>query len=151
MFRTKYVPSFLEEKEALNLYAYLRDNISWQDGIKSRNGFTRKAKILEVGDCERVDAVVFDAIENMLCGEYILLGMYLNYYENGNMYTPNHSHKGQHQIVISLGETRTLNIGKKSYPLHNGDLIMFGSSVHGVPKENTQEGRISIAIFLQPI
>ena len=67
------------------------------------------------------------------------------------MYTPNHSHKGSHQLVISLGGKRTLTIGKKKFPMKNGDAIIFGGSTHGIPKEpNAQEGRISIATFMIP-
>ena len=32
--------------------------------------------------------------------------------------------------------------------MKNGDAIIFGSGVHGVPKELTSEGRISIAFFI---
>ena len=60
------------------------------------------------------------------------------------MYTPNHSHKGTHQLVISLGETRTLSVAKNEFRMENGDSILFGSSVHGVPREeNVTKGRIS--------
>ena len=55
----------------------------------------------------------------------------------------------QCQVVISLGATRTLIIGKKTFSLNNGDVIIFGSSTHGVPKEPTiTNGRISIATFM---
>ena len=149
---TKHVPSFLDEKEATELYNYLRDTVQWEDGIRSRHGFTRKAKPLQIGDVPRVDQVVFDAINNVCEKDYVLLGIYLNYYEDGKMYTPNHTHKGQHQIVLSLGATRTLNVGKKAFELRNGDLITFGSSIHGIPKDDTvQKGRISIATFMMPM
>ena len=54
-------------------------------------------------------------------------------------------------MVISLGATRTLNVGKTAYQMHSGDLIMFGSDEHGVPREpQVLEGRISIATFMVP-
>jgi hypothetical protein len=81
---------------------------------------------------------------------YLIQGIYLNYYENGDHHTPNHSHKGTHQLVISLGQTRTLNVGGKDYSMENGDAIIFGGSVHGVPKDNSVNGRISIATFMVP-
>lgn len=66
------------------------------------------------------------------------------------MYTPNHSHRGTHQLVLSLGGERTLNVGKTEYVMRGGDAIIFGSSVHGVKKEPGAEPRISIATFMVP-
>lgn len=65
------------------------------------------------------------------------------------MYTPNHTHPGTTQLIISLGCTRILNIGKKSYQMNSGDACIFGSSVHGVPKDDSKDGRISIAVFMK--
>jgi len=39
-------------------------------------------------------------------------------------------------------------VGKKNYTLSNGDMCVFGSSVHGVPKDSSTQGRISIALFI---
>jgi len=39
--------------------------------------------------------------------------------------------------------------GKKDYVMENGDAII-GSSSHGVPKDNSINGRISIVTFLVP-
>jgi hypothetical protein len=79
--------------------------------------------------------------------------IYLNYYENGEIWTtdhPNHSHSGTHQLVISLGCPRTLQVTKKDYRMENGDAILFGSAIHGVPKEvNVKEERIGIATFMR--
>ncbi len=74
--------------------------------------------------------------------------VYLNYYKDNTNWTPNHTHPGTCQIIISLGGTRTLNIAKKSYAMNNGDVAIFGGSIRGVPREEQQvEPRISIAIF----
>ena len=35
------------------------------------------------------------------------------------MWTPNHNHKGTHQLIISLGGTRTLNVAKKGFKMKN--------------------------------
>ena len=74
----------------------------------------------------------------------------MNDYENGDMWTPNHTHKDTHQLVISLGAERNLVVRNKKYKMKNGSAIIFGSAVHGVPKCNVEEGRISIAAFLIP-
>ena len=76
-----------------------------------------------------------------------LYGCYLNYYKDGTHYTPNHSHKGTTQIVISLGGTRSFVLGKKTFNVKNGDVAIFGSAIHGVPKQENAEPRISIAVF----
>ena len=150
--QTRYVKGFLPPEEATTLYDYLIKTIEWNDGVKSkRTGFTRKAKAIYLQEDEKIDRVVLEAIDNLCIGKYALLGMYLNYYANGDMYTPSHSHPKQHQIVISLGATRKLVVGKKTYEMSNGDVIMFGASTHSVPKQpDITQGRISIATFMMP-
>nr|QBK84892.1 MAG: alkylated DNA repair dioxygenase [Pithovirus LCDPAC02] len=148
---TTFKENIISTNFATDLYEYLRDNITWEDGIKSRKGFTRKAKSLSMCDNPRIDSVIITALHELIKQEYAVLGIYLNYYRNGEMWTPNHSHKGTHQLVISLGATRTLNIAKKSYEMTNGSAIIFGSSTHGVPKDKSINGRISIATFMKPI
>ena len=66
------------------------------------------------------------------------------------METPSHKHDGQTQIILSLGTTRTLIINSKKYDSNNGDIFIFGSQIHSIPKEhNITDGRISIALFTQ--
>ncbi len=75
--------------------------------------------------------------------------VYVNYYRDGNDFCPTHRHKGTEQIIISLGATRRLHVGKRYFELDDGDVIVFGSSNHGVPQESgVTEGRISIAVFV---
>lgn len=150
---TQYFPKLLDANMATTAYEYFRDNIQWENGIKSRSGFTRKAKSLSLTDDVMVEEILMTAMNKMQLNQnYALLGVYLNYYQDGNMYTPNHSHKGTHQIVVSLGATRTLTVGAKKYNMANGDVIIFGSSIHGIPKQpEIKEGRISIATFMKPM
>ena len=73
----------------------------------------------------------------------------LRYYRDGNDWTPNHTHKDTTQVIISLGTTRALTVGAKSYNMARGDVAMFGSSLHGVAKDTAVlDGRISIALFI---
>lgn len=37
---------------------------------------------------------------------YFIESMYLNFYENGEMWAPNHIHEDTHQMIISLGERK---------------------------------------------
>jgi len=131
-------------------YEYLKHNIQWEDGVRSKNGFTRKAKSIEPGTIPELDQIVSLALSKLTKQNYLILGLYINYYENGIMYTPAHSHPKTHQLVISFGATRSLVVGKKTYQMDNGSAIIFGSSTHSVPKSDIKEGRISIATFMIP-
>jgi hypothetical protein len=150
---TTHYPGLVAKDYADSLYIHLRDNTQWIDGIKSVKGFTRKAKPLCMGDDDSVDYIintVCTAVKKH-CDGYTLEGIYLNYYRDGNDWTPSHNHPGQRQIIISLGATRTLIVGKKAYLQGSGDVTVFGSSNHEVPKElDIKEGRISIALFFTP-
>jgi hypothetical protein len=149
--KTTYYKNIVEEKVADSLYDYFSKNIDWEEGVKSKKGFTRLAKSISLEEYPELAKIVY-SILNRQKNKYIIFGLYLNYYANGEMWTPNHTHKGTHQLVISLGGTRTLTVGKKEFRMENGDAVIFGSSVHGVPKENNVEkGRISIATFMMPI
>jgi len=147
--RTMHYPNAISGNAALALYNHLKDTIVWDDGIPSKHGFTRKAKALNIIQDDFIAPIIQSAINICDITHLQLVGCYLNYYRNGNDYTPNHSHKDTVQVIISLGETRTLMVGKKAYTVNNGDVTIFGSSVHGVPKDVAcVNGRISIALFL---
>lgn len=150
--KTIYVENFIDEKTASNIYDYLANNTEWENGIPSKHGFTRLAK--NMGDLDsfpfEIQAIIKSAIAKYYSTTVDLLGIYMNYYKDGSHFTPNHSHQGTDQLVLSFGATRTLTVGKKSFKLGNGDLILFGSSIHGIPKDpNVSTGRISIATFMK--
>jgi hypothetical protein len=147
---TQYYPQFIDSNRSIAMYEHFKDNIKWVDGIRSKNGFTRKAISTTLGKDSALDMIIHDVFQKIGIVEFGLHGIYMNYYRNGEDYTPNHSHIGMKQLIISLGATRTLTIGSKSYSMNNGDVIIFGSSIHGVPKEShCKDGRISIALFLE--
>jgi hypothetical protein len=147
---TQHIPGLLSSDRGVALYEYFRENIEWEDGVRSKSGETRKAKAMAMGLDDVLDAVIVETMALMNMNQIGIFGIYLNYYRNGIDYTPNHSHPGMKQVIISLGAPRTLNVGTKSYIMGNGDVIIFGSATHGVPKDpNCTEGRISIALFLQ--
>ncbi len=149
---TRHLPHLLPSDEALALYYYLEEVVTWEAGVPSRKGPTRLAKRVEIDQYPEITRVVRLALARLYPekNQVGVHGVYLNYYRDGNMWTPNHSHKGTAQLIISLGATRVLKVGKRDYPLENGDVIVFGSAVHGVPTQpEVREGRISIAVFLQ--
>jgi hypothetical protein len=148
-FKTDIIPS----DEATAMFFHLSHNIEWVQGITTRSGdFTRFGKTINLDDHPEILRIIIQAVKLLQPEEKMvaIYGAYLNYYKDGDMWTPNHSHHGTAQLVISLGATRTLIVGKKEYKMTNGSAIIFGSSIHGVPKEpSIKEGRISIAVFLQ--
>jgi hypothetical protein len=152
--RTVFVKECLDREICLETFTLLKDHPpfgQWDEGPYSinirKNQPTRKAKAIDYGAIPMVKLLIDQALEK-LDGIWFVNGVYLNYYRDGNDWTPNHSHKDTCQMIISLGGTRTLSVGKKPYPMSNGDVILFGHGMHGVPKEDTQEARISIAVFM---
>lgn len=152
--KTTLVQDVIPSKEATELYYHLKKTIEWEEGVRSKKGFTRLAKAINPIEYPELMVTILDVMKQIpvLCNSnYVVLGVYLNYYRDGSMWTPNHSHPKQHQLVISLGATRTLTVGKKEYAMTNGSAVAFGSSIHGVPKdEHVTRGRISIAVFMIP-
>ena len=149
---TKYFPTILTNTEATNLFHCLKNNIKWENGIKS----TRLAKSIALSDESEcgilVRWAVVEALSRAGLSGYLIHGVYLNYYRNGDDHTPKHKHKDTTQLVISLNDTngdRTLTIGNQKYRTNNGDAIIFGDDLHGIPRESNRQGRISIATFMQ--
>lgn len=156
--KTQHHKSLIEEKEATELFNLFKDGIDFEKGIKDKhNKETRPARDLETlfeddPVVKPFEKMLFGVLDKLKMPNMIIVGQYMNYYKNGNNYAPTHSHKDMTQIIISLGATRTLEIGKKKYKSKNGDVFVFGSSMHGVPKEpEIKEGRISIALFCKMV
>jgi hypothetical protein len=156
--KTIHSSGLIDKDVSKDLYKVLRDNIPWEDGIPSKNGFTRKAYSISVVDfvslLEHVDmSGVWVTLQDFILQNSVRTkcsSIYLNYYQDGEMYTPNHTHRLSSQCVLSLGCPRTLNVGENTFEMKSGDAIIFGSSVHGVKKQSeVKKGRISIAVFLQ--
>ena len=150
--KTVFKKGVINVQRATNLYNTLIYDIEWEEGIRSKSGFTRMAKPLGYGQIPEIDSIINVALSSLTDTQYRIEGIYLNYYENGSSWTPSHTHKGTHQLVVSLGATRTLQINKNNFVMENGDAIIFGSSAHGIHKDPTvTEGRISIATFMVPV
>lgn len=154
---TKVHKSFIQPELATFYYQLLASTIPWVSGVKSKNGFTRLAypiqEIYDTGLLPDTADILYQIITAVLQQLNIPVTAYqyayINWYQQGNHYTPNHSHSGQRQVVISLGATRTFHLGGKDFPIENGDVIIFGSASHGIPREpQVKDGRISIALFL---
>lgn len=145
----------IPDDQAKELFTFLKEAIPWGLGVPSRRhaGITRLAYPLEYRDLKSLcSAPVISKIESAISEHSIrkeIAGVYLNYYRNGNDWTPNHTHPGSSQLVLSLGTIRKFAYGKKEFNVFNGDILLFGSGLHGVPKDDSvEDGRISIALFL---
>ena len=148
---TQYHKELLPSDLCTVAYEELRDTVQWIEGVRSKKGFTRLARPLEYGENPTVDALIQLTMQK-LATSITLLGIYVNYYKDGTHWTPNHTHPGTKQIIVSLGATRTLCVGKKDYQMGNGDVAVFGSATHGIAKEpDVAEGRISIALVIAKI
>ena len=85
---TKYHTSLLDGNKCSKAYVNLRDNISWEEGIRSRSGFTRLAKALNIGENKLVDELLTEILNKLsLEGKYNIFGIYLNYYGWNLLYT----------------------------------------------------------------
>jgi hypothetical protein len=146
------IKGVLDSDEATAWYLYLKENIEWEEGVKTRFGVkTRLAYSVRENEYPEIIQLI-QKVLNKVCtikSKISIYGVYLNYYLNGTMYTPNHSHAGTVQLVISLGATRTFVLGSKESKIENGDVAIFGSTIHGVKKDSViKDGRISIACFI---
>ena len=150
--KTTFKADVFDPDYAFACYYDLVEKLPWVDGVPSKSGKTRKAHSCQFGQDNTIDNLIVNALTKLTTQKYLILGVYVNYYADGSMWTPGHSHAGSHQLVISLGATRTLNVAKQSFQMTSGSAILFGSAHHGVPKEgHVFEGRISIATFMKPI
>ena len=151
---TSYHPQFFTQEESTDLYNKLKSRLLWKDGIYSSKAkcTTRKAHTMDAIPETIEEAEIHSFIARAFTSVGIdkgISGIYVNYYRNGNDWAPAHSHPGHTQLVISLGAERELKVGKKTYSMSNGDIIIFGSSIHEVVRDSTiTEGRISIAVFI---
>lgn len=148
---TKLHEGVIDSDLATSLYLLMKDSLPWKEGVRSKSGHTRLACNL-TADCEiyeSLEPVIITALSTCGISGDKMDSCYINYYRDGNDWTPNHTHKDTTQVIISFGATRTLVIGKKEFKVSNGSVAVFGSSVHGVPKDpKCKEGRISMAIFI---
>jgi hypothetical protein len=148
---TKLYPNIISEDIATETYIFLKNNVRWHKGVYSKKGATRLSCSAdwdgEIG--VKLMPLIITALNCCNLKLEKLTFCYLNYYRDGNDWTPSHSHKDTIQVIISLGATRELVVGKKSYNMSNGDVAIFGASMHSITKNSEcTRGRISIALFL---
>jgi hypothetical protein len=156
--KTQVLEGAVDSTTTKVLFEYLKHNVEWVESIKSRKnrtngGFTRLGCSIDLAEHPDILEVIKSTIAKFNKGiNYVIQGVYLNWYKDGNMWSPNHTHTGVHSLVISLGATRNFVLGKKTVPVKDGDAVIFGTALHGIPVQSeVTEDRISIAVFLIPI
>jgi hypothetical protein len=147
-FRTVYIPDYLDYDTQQILYDTILEAFEgqWVDGPKS----SRLASPQPLDAIPEIMHIIGEVVRDYLPeGTMVSYGCYYNFYKDGMMYTPTHSHPDTIQIILSLGPgIRTLKVGKKEYIQSPGALTIFGTSAHGVAREpEVTEGRIGVAIF----
>eukprot|EP00931_Biecheleriopsis_adriatica_P066038 TRINITY_DN40462_c0_g1_i1.p1 TRINITY_DN40462_c0_g1~~TRINITY_DN40462_c0_g1_i1.p1 ORF type:complete len:656 (+),score=85.30 TRINITY_DN40462_c0_g1_i1:61-2028(+) len=74
----------------------------------------------------------------------------LNLYTDGGKQLNSHRHDFW-TCLISLGSPRVLLVDNRPHVMENGDMIVFGTQMHGVPPmPEVAAGRISLVIFFYP-
>lgn len=101
--RTKIYTDILDKDACWALLDYLKSNAEWESGIRSRkDGFTRFGAYGDLED-DFLMSIILETLSKINLLDLQLLGCYLNWYKDGNHFTPNHTHPKQIQVIISLG------------------------------------------------
>eukprot|EP00928_Gymnodinium_smaydae_P063260 TRINITY_DN46901_c0_g1_i1.p1 TRINITY_DN46901_c0_g1~~TRINITY_DN46901_c0_g1_i1.p1 ORF type:complete len:649 (-),score=41.72 TRINITY_DN46901_c0_g1_i1:166-2019(-) len=117
-----------------------------------RTGSTIAASRL-VADCPRG----IDALDRLLQRAFSKANIrdpqarvVLNLYTDGEQQLNSHRHDFW-TCLISLGAPRVLLVDNRPLVMEDGDMVVFGTQMHGVPRmTNVSQGRISLVIFFYP-
>jgi hypothetical protein len=89
--KTQILKAAVDPKIATHIYEHLRDTTEWEESIRSRkkgNAFTRNGKAINLIEYPELLEIISEVILKFKTGKlYQILGVYLNYYENGDIYT----------------------------------------------------------------
>src|SRR5579872_2316870 len=94
---TKHYAGIVDSQTAIEVYNYLRDNIEWEDGSRSKKGYTRKIRLISLGDDSIVDTVIENVMIRLCIDKSKIKSLYLDYYRNSNDWCPNRTHKNTKQ------------------------------------------------------
>lgn len=156
-FTIMYYPNFIPKSASSAVFETFLKITPWKDGICSRTTKgkpSRKAYSVDMQATDNVNQSYVSFITGCMSqldinSEYAVLGIYANYYRDGNDCAPTHSHQGQTQLVVSFGASRKLIVKDKTFVMNSGDLIIFGPEPHSVPQQpEVTEPRISLATFM---
>ena len=144
---------YINTEEAEQIYRILKKHVPWNEGVKTRYGKTSRLQC-SLDDCQLKIRLPLTNIISKILDRNVVLGIYLNYYRNGNDYCPKHKHTDTKQMIISLGSTRVMKINNVDYEINSGDVVLFDDEEHSIDRikedgesRECMEGRISIAVF----
>lgn len=147
------IRNYLNLYQSRNIYGILKENVPWNEGVKTRNGSISRMQC-HVSECdlkiqEFLNDLMVKTLKLHVKDKTTIVSIYLNYYRDNSDYCPKHRHTDTKQMILSLGCTRKINIDGLDYTINSGDLIFFDDEVHSIPKSKIlkEEGRISIAVF----
>eukprot|EP00933_Yihiella_yeosuensis_P056288 TRINITY_DN55394_c0_g1_i1.p1 TRINITY_DN55394_c0_g1~~TRINITY_DN55394_c0_g1_i1.p1 ORF type:complete len:273 (-),score=36.10 TRINITY_DN55394_c0_g1_i1:160-864(-) len=149
--------------DTVGLYAECAQKMPWRQAVfRKRNYQTGEVTVTNIAssrqDCSyrglhtgipRLDKVLqrLQKELNITDPHAYLLN---NFYPDGNTSIAPHQHDFW-SAILSLGESRVFTLDGDPILLGDGDVIVFGTQRHGVPKmPAVTEGRVSIAIFWYP-
>jgi len=148
-----YTKSFLENPEEL-FHILLEKAKQW-----NKINYFKRHVCHYTFDIDELNAVLSNIETNY---SRQVMGVFLNYYEDGNEYAPYHADKYNFDtLLMSLGATRTLRYKENKtktnydYVLNSGDLLFVPDEINKYYKHSllktkkVNEPRISILIFLQ--
>lgn len=148
---------------ASGVYGECAASFPWEQAVlRKRNYETGEVTITSIAssrqDCSfptlmtgvpRVDEAV-----QRVCQEFDICdpGAYLlcNWYPDGNTNIASHQHDFW-SAILCFGAPRVFMLDNQPLLLGDGDLLVFGTQKHSVPKmPEVQDGRISVCIFWYP-
>ena len=101
--RNTFRKNILNDELSAMIYNYLRDAVIWEEGVRSKKGFTRKAKSLSPENTDpNIISLIDHCVSRLTNTNYLILGIYLNYYENGEVF------------LIRNGNKRKVNNGTRA-------------------------------------
>lgn len=149
--------------DAPDMYSQCATAIPWRQAVvRRRNNQTGELTVTEVAsnrqDCVfsglRTGLAQLDAVLERVCRDFDIEdpGAHLvcNWYPDGRASIGAHSHPFW-SAILSFGEPRVFMLDGEPFLLGDGDLLVFGTQKHGVPKmPDVRDGRLSVAIFWFP-
>mmetsp|Transcript_99987 Transcript_99987/g.173483 ORF Transcript_99987/g.173483 Transcript_99987/m.173483 type:complete len:425 (-) Transcript_99987:222-1496(-) len=149
--------------DTAGLYLECAQQMPWRQAVfRKRNYQTGEVTVTNIPssrqDCSyrslRTGISRLDTALNRIRHDFNITdpGAYLlnNFYPDGNTSIAPHQHDFW-SAILSFGATRVFTLDGTPILLGEGDLLVFGTQRHGVPKmPAVKDGRVSVAIFWYP-
>mmetsp|Transcript_155182 Transcript_155182/g.268880 ORF Transcript_155182/g.268880 Transcript_155182/m.268880 type:complete len:381 (+) Transcript_155182:70-1212(+) len=149
--------------DAADLYLECAQRMPWRQAVvRKRNYETGDVTVTNIASC-RQDCMYrstltgipkLDEVLRRLCVDFHIEDPHAclvnNWYPDGKASIGAHSHDFW-SAILSFGSPRVFLLDDMPILLGNGDLLVFGTQRHGVPKmPEVEDGRVSVAVFWYP-